>query len=129
MFQETTLNTRNRKVQGLFKYLFLLMTVLLILPVVILLGMLIYKGGSVVTWEFVFPEPTDGPALELRHAALLIEMEDARAVLNGLWVFVVASFQLAGQPESASKDACYYNLGRPRCRTAGGQASLGASPG
>jgi phosphate transport system permease protein len=60
MFEQTALNTKNKKVQGLFRYLFLLMTILLIIPVVIILGMLIYKGGSVVTLEFLFTEPTDG---------------------------------------------------------------------
>jgi phosphate transport system permease protein len=60
MFEQSNLNTKNRKVQGLFRILFLMMTVLLILPVVIILAMLVYKGGSVVTLEFLFTEPTDG---------------------------------------------------------------------
>jgi phosphate transport system permease protein len=60
MFQETALNTKNRKVQGLFQYLFLLMTLLLILPVVVILATLIYKGGGIVSIDFLFTEPTDG---------------------------------------------------------------------
>ncbi len=60
MFGETALNARNKKVQGLFQILFGLMTVLLIVPVVVILGTLIYKGGSVISIDFLFTEPTDG---------------------------------------------------------------------
>ena len=38
MFAATALNTRNQRVEGLFKTLFGLMTGLLILPVLIILG-------------------------------------------------------------------------------------------
>ncbi len=60
MFDESALNVRDKKVQGLFRLLFLMMTVLLILPVIIILGMLIYKGGSVISIDFLFTSPTDG---------------------------------------------------------------------
>ena len=60
MFAETALNTRNKKIQALFRILFGLMTVLLILPVLIILGTLIHKGGSVISIDFLFTEPTDG---------------------------------------------------------------------
>ena len=60
MFDESALNVRDKKVQGLFRLLFLMMTVLLILPVIIILGMLIYKGGSVISIDFLFTAPTDG---------------------------------------------------------------------
>ena len=60
MFAESELNVRDKKVQGLFRLLFLMMTVLLILPVIIILGMLIYKGGSVISIDFLFTSPTDG---------------------------------------------------------------------
>ena len=36
------------------------MTLLLILPVMVILGTLIYKGGSVISLEFLFTYPTDG---------------------------------------------------------------------
>ena len=36
------------------------MSVLLILPVLTILGTLVYKGGSVVTIDFLFTNPTDG---------------------------------------------------------------------
>jgi phosphate transport system permease protein len=60
MFTASDLNLRNRKTEKLFRILFMLMSVLLILPVLTILGTLIYKGGSVVTIDFLFTNPTDG---------------------------------------------------------------------
>ena len=60
MFAETALNVRNHRVQRLFRVLFALMTGLLVLPVVIILSMLVHKGSSVITIDFLFTHPTDG---------------------------------------------------------------------
>jgi phosphate transport system permease protein len=60
MFAATALNTSNKKVQRLFRILFMLMTGLLILPVLIILTMLIYKGGPVLSIDFLFTAPTHG---------------------------------------------------------------------
>jgi phosphate transport system permease protein len=60
MFAETQLNTRNKKVQGLFRMLFMLMTGILILPVLIILVTLVVKGGSVLSIDFLFTAPTNG---------------------------------------------------------------------
>ncbi len=60
MFAETALNVRDKKVQGLFRLIFGMMTVLLIIPVLAIMGMLIYKGGSIITIDFLFTAPTDG---------------------------------------------------------------------
>ena len=60
MFAETALNVRDKKVQGLFRLIFGMMTVLLIIPVLIIMGMLIYKGGSIISIDFLFTAPTDG---------------------------------------------------------------------
>jgi phosphate transport system permease protein len=60
MFAETTLNARNRKTQNLFRILFMLMTGLLILPVIIILVTLVYKGGSAISIDFLFTSPTNG---------------------------------------------------------------------
>jgi phosphate transport system permease protein len=60
MFAATQLNIRNRKVEQLFKILFMLMTTLLILPVILILGVLTYRGGSVVSMNFLFTNPTHG---------------------------------------------------------------------
>ena len=60
MFAETQLNASNKKVQRLFNILFMLMTGLLILPVLIILTMLVHKGGSALSIDFLFTAPTDG---------------------------------------------------------------------
>ncbi len=60
MFEISDLNKRNQKTQKLFQILFMMMTLLLIAPVLIILGMLIYKGGSVISVDFLFTHPTDG---------------------------------------------------------------------
>jgi len=60
MFEATGLNRRNRRVQGLYRNLFGLMTLLLVLPVLIILGMLVYRGGSALSMDFLFTYPTNG---------------------------------------------------------------------
>jgi phosphate transport system permease protein len=60
MFAATDLNLQNNRRENLIRILFLLMTALLILPVVMILSTLIYKGGPAISWEFLFSEPTNG---------------------------------------------------------------------
>jgi phosphate transport system permease protein len=60
MFEASELNIRNRKIESLFKILFLLMAGLLILPVAIILAILTYKGSSVISMNFLFTSPTEG---------------------------------------------------------------------
>jgi len=60
MFEISELNKRNQKTQKLFQVLFLMMTLMLIMPVLIILGTLIYKGGSIISVDFLFTFPTDG---------------------------------------------------------------------
>ncbi len=60
MFNESSLNIKNKKVQRLFNILFMLMTVLLIIPVLIILVTLIYKGGGIISLEFLFTDPVNG---------------------------------------------------------------------
>lgn len=60
MFAETAVNVRDKKVQGLFRLIFGMMTLLLIIPVMAIMGMLIYKGGSIISMDFLFTAPTDG---------------------------------------------------------------------
>ncbi len=59
-FEPTTLNRRNQRIQGLYRTLFGLMTLLLITPVLIILGMLVYKGGPALSMDFLLTHPTDG---------------------------------------------------------------------
>lgn len=60
MFEISELNKRNQKTQKLFQLLFMMMTLLLITPVLIILGTLIYKGGAIISIDFLFTHPTDG---------------------------------------------------------------------
>ena len=60
MFQASELNHRDRRVQRLYQALFLSMTVLLILPVAVIFGTLIYKGGPIISFDFLFSYPVDG---------------------------------------------------------------------
>ncbi|MEN8177425.1 MAG: phosphate ABC transporter permease PstA [Pseudomonadota bacterium] len=60
MFEATTINEKDKKIQVLYRTLFMMMTLLLILPVLVILGTLIVKGGSVISIDFLFTDPTDG---------------------------------------------------------------------
>ena len=80
MFQATSLNRRNDRVQGLFRMLFGLMTLLLIAPVLIILATLIYEGGGVISLEFLFTYPTNG----MREGGVL------PALLGTVWIVTVA---------------------------------------
>ena len=80
MFQATDLNRRNARIQGLYRILFGLMTLLLITPVLIVLATLLYKGGGVISFEFLFTYPTDG----MRAGGIL------PALLGTVWLVTVA---------------------------------------
>jgi phosphate transport system permease protein len=60
MFSATDLNRRNKKNLNRVRFALGGMTSLLILPVALILGMLIYKGGPVISFEFLFASPTNG---------------------------------------------------------------------
>ena len=60
MFQATALNRRNDRVEWLWKMLFLLMTVILVIPVLLILTVLAVKGHGVLSWEFLTSPPTNG---------------------------------------------------------------------
>jgi len=60
MFEATELNRRNALRQKLFRAGLGTMTGLLILPVALILGTLIYKGAPVISFEFLFTAPTNG---------------------------------------------------------------------
>jgi phosphate transport system permease protein len=60
MFEVTELNHRDKRVEGLYRTLFLMMALLLILPVVIILATLVTKGAPILSFEFLFTNPTDG---------------------------------------------------------------------
>ncbi|KIG18477.1 Phosphate transport system permease protein PstA [Enhygromyxa salina] len=60
MFESTELNARNWRIQQGMRLLFLGMTLLLVLPVIIILGVLIYKGSPALSWAFLTENPTNG---------------------------------------------------------------------
>ena len=60
IFGATALNHHNRRVEGLFRTLFLLMTLLLVVPVVMIMSVLLWKGGPSISMEFLFTAPTNG---------------------------------------------------------------------
>ena len=60
MFQATSLNQRNRQIQWLFKALFGIMTLVLVVPVLMILFVLVSKGGPAISMEFLFSAPREG---------------------------------------------------------------------
>ena len=60
MFTATTLNRRNHRTQRVAGAVFFLMTVALVIPVLIIIGTLVVKGGPAISWEFLFTQPRDG---------------------------------------------------------------------
>ncbi len=60
MFVQSPLNVKNKRVEALFRTLFMMMTLLLILPVLIILGTLIAKGSPIISIDFLLTSPTNG---------------------------------------------------------------------
>jgi phosphate transport system permease protein len=60
MFQATRVNHKNLGRQKFFRILLGGMTAILILPVILILGTLIYKGAPVISFDFLFANPTNG---------------------------------------------------------------------
>jgi phosphate transport system permease protein len=60
MFEASELNRRNARTEKLAQILLLLVTVLLILPVGAILITLLVEGGPMLSYDFLFTEPTNG---------------------------------------------------------------------
>ncbi len=60
MFSQSKLNRKNYRTEALYRTLFMMMTVLLILPVLIILATLVFKGGEMISIDFLFTDPTNG---------------------------------------------------------------------
>ncbi len=80
MFAATELNQKNQRTEKLVRTLFILMATLLILPVLVILGTLIYKGGGILSIDFLFTDPTNG----------MTEGGIFPALLGTIWLVVVA---------------------------------------
>jgi phosphate transport system permease protein len=60
MFEASQLNRRNRSTQKLFRVGLGVITGILVLPVILILTTLIWKGAPVISLEFLFTSPTNG---------------------------------------------------------------------
>jgi len=60
MFEATQINRKNLGREKLSRIVLGGMTAILILPVILILGTLIYKGAPVVSFDFLFTSPTNG---------------------------------------------------------------------
>jgi phosphate transport system permease protein len=60
LFAATDRNVRDDRIQRQFRLLFGVMTVLLIIPVLIILALLVVRGGPMISTEFLFEFPTQG---------------------------------------------------------------------
>jgi phosphate transport system permease protein len=60
VFAPTERNARDRKTQKLVRLLFMLMTGLLVLPVLTILGLLVWRGTPALSINFLLTEPTQG---------------------------------------------------------------------
>jgi len=60
MFQATEINRRNQAIENRFRALFLMMTILLIVPVVIIVGLLFRHGWAALSIDFFLTDPSDG---------------------------------------------------------------------
>lgn len=95
MFAPTPLNRRNDRVQVLAKAAFCLMTVALVVPVLLVLGTLVVKGGPALSWEFLTTPPSSdgggGIALPLVGTVWLVVV----ALLVSVPVGVAAALYLS----------------------------------
>ncbi len=80
MFKTTPLDERNRRIQARVQTLFGLMTVLLVMPVLLILGLLVYKGAPAISLEFLLTSPTNG----------MTEGGIMPALLGTIWLVAVA---------------------------------------
>jgi phosphate transport system permease protein len=60
MFEASALNQRNQRIQRMFQWLLGSMTLTLMIPVVVILAMLVVKGGPAISFDFLFTSPTNG---------------------------------------------------------------------
>jgi len=79
-FSTTDLNLRNQRNEKLFRLLFGLITLILILPVVVILGTLIVKSEGTLTWSFFTEDPKNG----------MTEGGIFPALVGTLWLVAVA---------------------------------------
>ncbi len=79
-FRAESLDHRNQRNQRLFQLMFGLMTVVLIVPVVIIISLLVVRGGPALSWEFF----TAYPAANMTAGGIF------PALVGTLWLVAVA---------------------------------------
>ena len=80
MFTATSRNRRSYRTQRLAKAVFFLMTVALVVPVLVIIGTLVYRGGPAISWEFLFSPPRNG----------MTEGGVLPALIGTVWLVLVA---------------------------------------
>ncbi|MBF0628096.1 MAG: phosphate ABC transporter permease PstA [Magnetococcales bacterium] len=60
MFGPTLINHKNERIQKRVQFLFGVMLFFLIVPVVLIVGTLLVKGSGIISWSFLFHDPTNG---------------------------------------------------------------------
>jgi phosphate transport system permease protein len=60
MFEASPLNQRNKRIERGMRVLYLSMALMLIVPVVVILSMLVIKGGPAISWAFLTEDPVQG---------------------------------------------------------------------
>lgn len=80
MFEATELNRKNQRQERWVRLLFLWMAAMLILPVLLILGILVYRGGPMISIDFLLTEPTNG----MTAGGIL------PALVGTVWLVVVA---------------------------------------
>lgn len=60
MFEATPLNHTNARNERLVRGTLLAMTLVLVVPVLIILSVLVFKGAPVISWAFLTTDPTNG---------------------------------------------------------------------
>ena len=60
MFSATPRNLRNQRIEKVIKGIYLMMTLILITPVVLILGVLLQKGLPAISWAFLTTDPING---------------------------------------------------------------------
>ena len=59
LFTETDIGRQNRHIENVVKIFFLIMTCLMILPLLLIIGYLLYKAFPVLSFDFLFTNPKD----------------------------------------------------------------------
>lgn len=60
MFESRPINRQNQTIERVWRGVFLAMTLVLVIPVLVILAVLVVRGGPMISWAFLTTEPTNG---------------------------------------------------------------------